>query len=317
LYKEIWMTTAETKEVQQALNVPLTGEYDEFTEAAIRNFQQKNKIPVTGAVDNATKELLFKNSKEGLITTDLSEVSHTISKYLLKPDEYYTTGEKKEWLFLHHTAGWNNPFAVVDSWESDTRGKVGAQYVIGGRHLQTLDSKHDGKIVQCYPSHKNYGWHLGIGNTVVHRASIGIEVCNFGWLLKDGNDFKTYVSLDSKGKIVPGKGPIVNPSEVCDLGKEFRGFRYFHKYTESQLNSLKFLIVKISTETGIDITQGLKERIKKTGPFAAFDYDPNIVSGKAKGLFAHTNVSPKNKYGDYEKWDITPQPGVIDLILSL
>jgi N-acetyl-anhydromuramyl-L-alanine amidase AmpD len=311
------MTVAEIKEVQQALNIPLTGEFDDFTEAAIRNFQQKNKIPVTGVVDNATKELLLKDSKEGLLTTDLSEVSHTISKYLLKPDEYYTTEEKKEWLFLHHTAGWNNPFAVVDSWETDTRGKVGTEYVIGGRHLQTLDAKHDGNIVQCFPSHKNYGWHIGIGNTLVHRASIGIEVCNFGWLVKDGNDFKTYISLDNTGKVIKGKGPIVNPSEVCDLGKEFRGYRYYHKYTDAQLTSLKYLITKIANETGIDVTKGLKEKIKTSDPFTAFDYDPNVVSGKLKGMFTHTNVSPKNKYGGFEKWDLNPQPGVIDMILSL
>lgn len=312
------MTVAEIKEVQQELNIPLTGEYDEFTEAAIRNFQQKNKIPVTGVVDNSTKELLLNNNKDGLISTDLREAPVTISKYLLKSDEYYTTEEKKEWLFLHHTAGWNNPYAVVDAWESDTRGRVGTEYLIGGRHLQTLDSKHDGKIVQCYPSHKNYGWHLGIGNTVVHRASIGIEVCNFGWLVKDGNDFKTYVSLDSKGKVIPGKGPVVNPSEVCDLGKEFRGYRYFHKYTDSQLNSLKYLITKIARETGIDVTKGLKEKIKASSdPFTAFDYDPNVVSGKVKGLFTHTNVSPKNKYGGYEKWDMYPSPDLIDVILSL
>jgi len=312
------MTLEEIKELQRALNLPLTAQYDLLTEAAVRNFQQKNKIPVTGVVDNPTKELLFKEGTEGLVTSDLSENKHVVSKYLLKSDEYFATDEPKEWLFLHHTAGWNNPFRVVDAWETDTRGKIGTEYLIGGRHLQTLDAKYDGQIVQCFPSHKNYAWHLGIGNTKVHRASIGIEVCNFGWLVKDGNDFKTYVSLDEKGRIVKGKGPIVNPSEVCDLGREFRGYRYFHKYSDAQLNSLKFLILKISKETGIDVRKGLKERIKNAvDPFTAFDYDPSIVAGKVKGLYCHTNVSPKNKYGGWEKWDMNPQPGVLDLITSL
>jgi N-acetyl-anhydromuramyl-L-alanine amidase AmpD len=206
------MTGEEIREIQEALNIPLTGEYDDFTEAAVRNFQQKNKLTVNGVVDNSTKELLLANNKEGLISTDLSEVKQDISKYLLKTNEYYTTEEKKEWLFLHHTAGWNNPFAVVDAWELDTRGRVATEYLIGGKHIQTLDAKYDGKIVQCFPNHKNYGWHLGIGNTLVHRASIGIEVCNFGWLVKDGNNFKTYISLDNKFKIIPGKGPIVPTS---------------------------------------------------------------------------------------------------------
>lgn len=312
------MTIQEIKTLQVTLKIPETGEYDEFTEAAVRNFQIKNKIPVSGVVDNATKELLYKEGTDGMFSTDLRENRFTISKYLLKPDEYYSTEERKEWIFLHHTAGWNNPFRTVDTWEIDSRGKIGTEYVIGGRHPQTLDEKHDGTIVQCFPSHKNYAWHLGIGNTKVHRASIGIELCNFGWLVKDGDLFKTYISLGSDGKLIKGRGPTINPSEVCDLKREFRGQRYFHKYTDAQLYSLKQLLIKLANETGIDITKGLKERIKASiDPFTAFDFDPNIRDGKVKGLFCHTNVSPKNKYGGYEKWDLTPQPNVIDLILSI
>lgn len=313
------MTTNEIKELQAALKIPQTGEYDDFTEAAVRNFQSKNNLKADGIVGNNTREILLRETNLGNISSDLMETSsNSIKTYLLKKDEYFTTDEPKEWLFLHHTAGFSNPYATVNDWESDTRGKVGTQYLIGGRHLQTLDAKYDGEIVQCMPSYKNYGWHLGIGNTKVHRASIGVEVCNFGWLVKDGNDFKTYVSLDNSGKIVKGKGPVVNPKEVCDLKSEFRGKRYFHAYTEAQILSLKYLIQKIGKETGIDVTLGLKERLKTAkDPFTAFDYDPNVVSGKVKGLFCHTHVSPKNKWGHFEKWDLYPSPIVIEMITSL
>lgn len=310
------MTNIEIKNIQEVLKLPQTGVYDQLTEAAIKNFQQKNKLPVTGVFDNPTKELLLKDSTDGMLTTDLSDNQHVISKYLLKSDEYFTTDEPNEWLFLHHTAGWNNPFAVVNDWETDTRGKIGTEYIIGGRHLQTMDEKYDGTIVQCFPSHKNYAWHLGIGNTKVHRASIGIEVCNFGWLVKEGNEFRTYPTKRPDGTI--RKGVLVNPSEVCDLKKDFRGYRYYHKVTDDQLASLKYLILKIANETGIDVRKGLKERIKASkDPFTAFDFDPNIVAGKVKGLFCHTNVSPMSKWKTFEKWDLNPQPGVLDLITSL
>lgn len=310
------MTRDEILTLQSTLKLPQTGDYDQLTEAAVRNFQQKNKIPVTGVLDNAAKELLFKESREGTISTDLSENNHTIKKYLLKSDEYFSTDEPNEWIFLHHTAGHNNPFAVVNDWETDDRGKVATQYIIGGRHVQTLDETYDGEIVQCMPSYKNYGWHIGIGNTKVHRASIGIELCNFGWLVKDGNDFRTYPTKRPDGSI--RKGIIVNPSEVCDLKRDFRGYRYFHKYSNSQLEALRYLLVKIATDTGIDITKGLKERIiASKDPFIAFEYDPNVVSGNVKGLFCHTNVSSKNKWGGFNKWDMNPQPEVIDLINSL
>lgn len=311
------MTIQEIKNLQITLKLPETGEYDELTEAAVRNFQFKNKIPVTGVLDNATKELLSKEDTEGHISTDLSEVKYNVNKYLLKSNEYYSTEEKKEWLFLHHTAGWNNPFAVVNDWETDTRGRIGTQFIIGGRHLQTLDEKYDGTIVQCMPSYKDYGWHIGIGNTKVHRASVGIELCNFGWVLKDGGDFRTYPTLDTKGKVIK-KGVIVKPSEVIDLKKDFRGYRYFHAYTDNQLYALRYTILKIANETGIDVRSGLRQRILDAkDPFDAFDYDSRVREGKVKGLYCHTNVSPKNKWGNYEKWDMSPQPMVIDMILSL
>jgi len=311
------MNIEEIKKVQETLKLPQTGQYDEFTEAAVRNYQLKNNLPVSGVVDNTTKELLYKEGTDGFISSDLRENTYIIKKYLLKSDEYFTTEETKHWLFLHHTAGWNNPLGVVNDWETDSRGKVGTEYVIGGVNIQTLDGKYDGEIVQCMPSYKNYGWHIGIGNTVVHRASIGIELCNFGWLVKDGNYFRTYPILDSKGNVVR-KGVIVNPKEIVDLKRDFRGFRYYHKYSENQIHSMKFLILKIANETGIDVTKGLKERIKNSkDPFTAFDFDPAIRDGKVKGLFCHTNVSPKNKWGNYEKWDLSPQPLVLDMILSL
>jgi hypothetical protein len=77
------------------------------------------------------------------------------------------------------------------------------------------------------------------------------------------------------------------------------------------------LIKTIGKETGIDITLGLQKRIKNfKDVWMAFDYDANIVRS-ADGLFTHTNVSPKNKWGNFEKWDLFPQDELIDLIKSL
>lgn len=309
------MSSTEIRQIQEFLKIPETGTFDEFTEAAIRNFQQKNKLPVTGLLDSATKELI--KPINASISTDRLEKVEPIKVKVLKLDEYFKTNEKKEWLFLHHTAGNSDPNSVINGWETDQRGKVGTQFVIGGRNIQTLDEQYDGDIYQCMPDYICYGWHLGIGNTLVHRASIGIELCNFGWLTKDGNDFRTYPILDSTGKLVR-KGVIAKPSEIVDLKREFRGYRYFHKYSDNQLTALKYLIEKIGRETGIDVTQGLKQRLKSNkDPFIAFDYDPNVVNGKVKGLFCHTNVSPKNKWNNYEKWDLYPADNVIEMILSL
>jgi N-acetyl-anhydromuramyl-L-alanine amidase AmpD len=192
----------------------------------------------------------------------------------------------------------------VNDWNNDTRGTIGTQFVIGGRNCQTLLDKYDGEIVQTM-DYKNYAWHLGIGNTPMHRNSVGIEICNFGPLTKVGND---YFSWANKRVVA---------SEIVQLKQDFRGYKAFHKITNDQLHALNFLIAKIAKDTGIDATKGLKERLKKMDPYKAFDFDQNIKDGNIKGLFCHTNVSPKNRYGNFEKWDWNPQPELCDLINSL
>ena len=39
---------------------------------------------------------------------------------------------KPEYLFLHHTAGNENPMACVDMWNDDTRGRIATEFVVGG-----------------------------------------------------------------------------------------------------------------------------------------------------------------------------------------
>ena len=289
------------KLLQEKLQIPTTGEFDEFTEAAVRNFQIKNNIPVTGVVDNPTKELLG-DDKEGFVDTDRTS-RNRIRNYPLSKDEYIVGTEKKEYIFLHHTAGWNDPYKVIKDWETDERKNIGVSYVIGGIHPTTLDPRFNGEIVKALPE-KDYGWHLGIGNVPMHRNSIGIELCNFGYLFKRNNDYFTYTNTR------------VNPNEIIDLKREYRGHQYYHRYTEKQIESLKWLILDIANRWGIDVTQGLQKKLKSAkDPWTAFDYDPQTKD--IKGLHCHTNVSPKNRYGRYEKWDLFPQPEIIEMLLSL
>jgi hypothetical protein len=82
-----------------------------------------------------------------------------INRHFLPKGEYLEGPTKKEYLFLHHTAGWNNPYKTIDNWGKDTRGRVATEFVLGGQKVNDNDTQYDGVMVQAFPE-GGYGWHL-------------------------------------------------------------------------------------------------------------------------------------------------------------
>ena len=240
---------------------------------------------------------LFK--KECLASTDLAEKPEvtkdfiSISKSYLPKGEYFPGPFKKEWLFLHHTAGWHDPYQVIDCWAKDKRGEVATEFVIGGQSVKGDNIKFDGEIVQAFPT-GGRGWHLGTGSNSVHNNSVGIEVCNFGQIVNG----KTYVNVSA------------NITQTVRLDKPFRGYQHWHKYSDKQIESLKSLILFIAKRDNIDPRVGLVTLIKSKGANEAFDfYDPAYIA-KNKGIYSHSNILKT-------KVDMFPQQELIDMLLSL
>jgi hypothetical protein len=215
-----------------------------------------------------------------------------IKEHFMPPSQYRDFLTPKKWLFLHHTAGWHNPFGVINGWTNDNRGQIGTEFVLGGQSIRGNDNAYDGVIAQAFPK-GNYAWHLGLGNTELHRNSVGIEICNFGQIVK--------------GETWAGQ-PIVSTQHV-DIKKTFRGFRYWHRYSDKQLKVLKSLILYIANRDNIDVRKGLPELVKSKGA-SAFDFCNVPVVTKNPGLWTHTNVIKT-------KVDCFPQQELLDLLISL
>lgn len=215
-----------------------------------------------------------------------------IKQSFMPESQYVTTKTDKDWLFLHHTAGWHNPYGTIQGWSNDDRGKVGTEFVLGGQSIKGDDNSHDGVLVQAFPT-GCYAWHLGVGNTELHRNSVGIEICNFGQVVNG----QTWA------------GRTVVDSQKVTLAKPFRGFKVWHRYSNTQLNTLKEFIKFIANRDNIDVRKGLPELIKSKGA-AAFDMCSVPTVTKTKGLWTHTNVIKT-------KVDCFPQQELIDLLLSL
>jgi len=233
---------------------------------------------------------------KGKITTDLSETKAVSDLNIkishLPKGQYFAGATKKQWLFLHHTAGWHNPFNTITQWARDTRGEVATEFVLGGQSVKGNDNTHDGVIAQAFPA-GGWGWHLGTGKGTMHSNSVGIEVCNFGQL-KDG---KTYVNVEAA------------KDQIIELKQPFKGHKFWHNYSDKQLQILKELILYIANRDGIDVRKGLPEMIRQNG-VSAFNFcNANYVS-KNPGLWNHTNVLNG-------KVDMYPHPKLIDLLLSL
>ena len=281
------------KDIQEVVGVPADGIFGKQTAAAVQMWQAENGLDADGLVGPATLEAM------DLLDTDVSEKIYTTENGLIIHQDFLPRGEyldgptKKEYCFLHHTAGWHNPYNVIKSWGSDSRGRIATEFVLGGQSVKGNDDTYDGEMVQCFPE-GGYGWHLGKnGSQHMHKHSVGIEICNFGYI-KDG---KTYA------------GTRVHESQIVTLDQPFRGHRTWHRYSDAQVEATRKWILFIAERDNIDVRDGLQKWIKAEG-VKAFDWKEDAYYGRVKGLLTHTNTRK-------DKTDLFPQQEIIDMILSL
>jgi hypothetical protein len=283
----------EVKELQEFLEIGADGIFGKGTDKAVKAWQSSNGLTADGIVGPETWDAME------LATTDDSERFYTtengliINRHFLPKGEYLKGPTKKEYLFLHHTAGWNNPYKTIDNWGKDTRGRVATEFVLGGQKVNNNDTQYDGVMVQAFPE-GGYGWHLGKnGSQHMHNCSVGIEVNNFGYI-KDG---KTYA------------GTIAHKDQIVTLAKPFKGYKTWHRYSDAQIESLRLWMHFIAERDGIDIRAGLPALVKEKGA-DAFLFNADAYYGKVKGVWTHTNTRK-------DKFDMFPQQELLDMLTSL
>ena len=316
---------SEVKEVQQMLGITADGIFGSGTEYSVMQFQARNELTADGIVGPKTYEKLVNQTMGVEVDTDRTDFDDSDDRddklnYLgsyttddgLEIDRAYLDGNEyvkdygkiqPENFFIHHTAGWNNPYNTINSWNKDDRGRVATQYCIGGTSVKVGsygDDKYNGTVVECFPD--NYiGWHLGkVGNFDMSKYSSAVEINNFGYVTKKNGKYYTYVNGE------------VPESMVCDLGYEFRGHQYWHAYTKEQIEKLGLLIKHVKRiYPDIDMSAGLPQLLKDgVHPKDAFGFNEDAYYGRVKGLWTHTNVRK-------DKYDCFPQQELVDLLKSL
>lgn len=302
--------------LQQYLDTKVDGDFGPNTKQAVVMFQRKNGLVPDGIVGPITWDCLGISPEEFYADTDITTSASWILSYPLPEGEFVEKTTRKKYIFVHHTAGRDNPYKCIDHWAKDQRGRVGTHYVIGGvksnqdlKSANKENSPHDGVILQAIED-KFYGFHLGpTKSSYMHSHSLSIELCSAGYLKKKGDKFYTWFNEE------------VHPSQVAELEHEFKGYKYYQKYSDKQVRSLKALLMLLSDKHGIDLQTGLIKWLKPTFDIedssarakaqgSVFDYDENACQGKVTGLLSHGNVRK-------DKSDLFPQPEIIAMLKSL
>ncbi len=274
-------------------NLPITGEVDFFTDKEIRDFQAKNGLEADGVVGPITRLMLYtENYRFGMNAKDK----------FLNNGEYFPQYFDKDAIFLHHTAGGPSPYATIDWWNhpASTKG-IGTAFVIGGRTL--FDGREDdGKILRAFPEYY-WAYHLGLRasmnpNHRHHKRSIGIEICSYGPLQRQ-DDGQFYAVFDHGSRVDMKLCPA---DQVIDLGYEWRGSRYYQRYTDAQIESTRQLILHLAYFFNIPI----EDRVYGRGWFERTD-EP--IENRP-GIFTHVHVRD-------DKTDCFPQPEFIDMLNGL
>lgn len=201
-----------------------------------------------------------------------------IITYNFPASQYYQEVATKKQLVIHHTVSGPDANTIFANW-AKTAERVATSFVIGGK----------GEIVQGFSS-KFWAHHLGLtssNNTVLNKAAIAIEVCNWGGLTEKGGKYFSYFNTE------------VPASEVIDYGQTWRGYRYFHKYNAAQVEALRQLLNYLAD----------KYTIAKTYNSDMWDISQNALAGK-NGIYTHVSYRK-------DKSDMHPQPELISMLRGL
>lgn len=214
----------------------------------------------------------------------MADILDTIKQLPFPETEYFKAVYEKGQIVLHHTVSDGSANAVADWWMSKPS-RVGTPIVI--------DKK--GVIHQLFSS-RFYAGHVGdvsdemkafsLPYRSCSKNSIGVEIVNLGALTKKGD--KLYNAYNREYT-----DAFVRYPEL------YRGYEYFAKYTDEQIESLRRLLIYWCNR--YDIPTNYNPDI--------WDVNKNALNG-TKGIYTHTSFR-------YDKSDLHPQAELITMLKSL
>ncbi|MDQ3698666.1 MAG: N-acetylmuramoyl-L-alanine amidase [Gemmatimonadota bacterium] len=201
----------------------------------------------------------------------------------LPANQYFPSTNAKTGIALHHTVG-GSAKSTFDYWR-DNAEQVGTAYLID----------RDGTIFEVFEP-EAWAWQFGLPwpaatKIKFERRFIGIELASEGGL-REGPDGKLYCFDRVSPKTVKRR------EEAFDCGRVFRGYRWFDRYENAQMDSLCSLVDHLCGT--FDIERQVPDRV--------LDFYGDAVAG-FEGVIGHTMVRT-------DKSDPAPVQALWDRLLN-
>lgn len=277
----------------------------------IIGFQTWSQIEMFGEEKDKVVEITKLSNRKSDIPQKISYVGSDgliIYENFLTDEEFIKQEVNKNTIWLHHTAGGSRPDWTISGWEKgyqvdknnqpilDSSGnfkplKAASHFVIGRKSSSSDISLWDGKVLKAFDD-RYWAYHLGIteNSKELNSKSVSIEICNYGQL-----------TLGRDGKFYNYVNKPINSEDVVELSKPFKGYKYWEKYTDVQLESTRKLILYLKNRWNIEIESGIYNE-------DWFEYDEKWFS--LGGLRTQTQVRK-------DKFDLFPQPELLQMLNSL
>jgi hypothetical protein len=219
--------------------------------------------------------------------------------------QYFQVKHTKTQICLHHSSGSDNAKNFFEGWKVSPERVAtcmaieddGELYKIFSSEYWAYHINVASKGNQSLYEHPLYGKYLKYNAVDIENRTIGVEVCNWGGLKLIDGQYHTYVSkaVDKNRS----KLSTVDESKVIHYPGGWRGYEYFERYTDKELEAL-WRLLRFWCKT-----YGIPTRL--TGDI--FDLNLDAFMG-SPGVYTHASYRQ-------DKSDMHPQPELKQMLAAL
>jgi len=223
-----------------------------------------------------------------------------VKKIFFPGNQYVQRKTLKDIFVIHHSAGWDDARQMYDIWASDTSGRVCTAYGItdNGIVYQGFDTAYWGHALYVNAPRNliNGMYKSQLHNRNLNSRAIQVELCNWGALFEKDGKLYAWPAYTTNKWVTKYEVPR-NKAIYYEDG--FRGFRWYERYTDDEIESLRKLILHHHEKDGI--------RLDYYDDM--WNVSDNALSG-VPGIWTHVSYRT-------DKSDCHPQPELIQMLKSL